>query len=395
MFQPKHLADNIRRYRKLHGMTQSQLAAQLFITAQNVSKWESGKSVPDLDNLCKLARAFAVSTDRLLGNTEQTDRGKLLVAIDGGGTKTEFVLYTECGEILERLVLGGSNPNAVGIANAQTVLRAGLDQLFAVNADIAVVHAGIAGCWVKENRNKITAFLKSTYPGTRCVVASDIYNVIHGAPTEERCIAVICGTGSVVYAKTPEEVHRVGGWGYLFESGFSGYDLGRDAIKAALAARDSVGPQTLLQTLVEQRIGGNAWENINRFYGLHQDGIAAYAATVFEAYRRGDPVAEQILQKNAEQLALLINTAADRYDCGNDVVIAGGLTAEKEILRRFLQPKMKKEYCLIFNQQPPICGAATGGCRTLGVLNPEFKENFYKNYLKITEDKDDAENRNA
>lgn len=395
MFQPKHLADNIRRYRTLHGMTQAQLAAQLFITAQNVSKWEGGKSVPDLDNLCKLAKVFSVSTDRLLGNAEQTERGRLLIAVDGGGTKTEFVLYTEYGEVLERLVLGGSNPNAVGIANAQLVLRTGLDQLFAVNSDIAVIYAGIAGCWVKENRTKITSFLKTTYPGTRCVVASDIFNVIHGAPVEDRCIAVICGTGSVVYAKTPEDVYRIGGWGYLFESGFSGYDLGRDAIYAALAARDGVGPQTLLLELVEKRLGGNAWENINHFYGLHQDGIAAYAATVFEAYRRGDAVAEQILEKNSRQLALLINTATERYDCGTDVVIAGGLTAQEEILRKFLQQKVKKGLRLIFNQRPPICGAATGGCRTLGVLNPEFKGNFYKNYLKITEDKDNAENRNA
>lgn len=390
MFQPKHLADNIKRYRKLNSMTQAQLAGALFVTAQNVSKWENGKSVPDLDNLCKLAKVFSVSTDRLLGNTEQTEQGRLLVAIDGGGTKTEFVLYTEFGEVLERLVLGSSNPNTVGIANAQTVLQTGLDQLFAANANIAVIHAGIAGCWVRENRTKIRSFLKSTYPGTRCVVASDIFNVIYGAPVEDRCIAVICGTGSVVYAKTPEDAYRIGGWGYLFESGFSGYDLGRDAIHAVFAAQDGIGDQTLLRELVEKRLGGDVWENINRLYQLRQDGIAAYAATVFEAYRMGDSVAEQILEKNAEQLALLINTAADRYDCGEDVVIAGGLTAEKEILQMFLEPKVKKGFRLIFNQKPPICGAAAGGCRALGALCPEFKENFYKNYVQITEGKNNA-----
>lgn len=395
MFQPKHLADNIKRYRKLHGMTQSQLADALFVTTQNVSKWETGKSAPDLDNLCKLAKTFSVSTDRLLGHTEQTAQGQLLVAIDGGGTKTEFVLYTEHGEILERLVLGGSNPNTVGIANAQALLRSGLDQLFSINANISIIYAGIAGCGIKGNQKKIWSFLRNTYPGTQCVVDTDVSNVIYSAPVEERCIAVICGTGSVVYAKTPEDMHRIGGWGYLWESGCSGYDFGRDAIEAALAARDGIGPQTLLRELVEARLGGDVWEHINDIYQLRQDGIAAYAATVFEAYRQRDAVAEQILQKNVDRLALRVNAAAARYDCGADVVIAGGLTAQRQVLEAFLQKRLKKGLRLIFNEQPQICGAAAGGCRALGALCPEFKENFYKNYLQITEEKHHAENRNA
>ena len=70
MFQPKHLADNIRRYRKLHGMTQSQLAAQLFITTQNVSKWENGNSDPSTSNLLALAKLFQISAEELLHNLE-------------------------------------------------------------------------------------------------------------------------------------------------------------------------------------------------------------------------------------------------------------------------------------------------------------------------------------
>ena len=227
------------------------------------------------------------------------------------------------------------------------------------------------------------------------MVASDIYNVIYNAPAEERCIAVICGTGSVVYAKTPQDVHRIGGWGYLFESGFSGYDLGRDAIYATLAAQDGVGKETCLKDLVEKRLGGEAWGNIDRVYQLQQDGIAQYAETVFEAYRMGDGVAQKILEKNAAQLALLINTAAERYDCGTDVVIAGGLVAENGILEKFLKPKIRKGLHLIFSAKPPICGAAAGGCRSVGILRPEFKENLYKNYLKIAEEKKNVENRNA
>ena len=395
MFQPKNLAHNIKKYRKLRGLTQNELADRLFVTAQNVSKWETGKSVPDLDNLCKLTNIFAVSPDRLLGYESSPAKERILAAIDGGGTKTEFVLYTESGQILKRLLLGGSNPNTVGIEATQALLQTGLDQLLSIEPNICAVYAGIAGCGLKDHQNKVLAFLKKTYPMMQCSVASDVPNVIYSAPVEDRCIAVICGTGSVVFAKTPDAMHRLGGWGWLWESGCSGYDFGRDALRAALAARENVGPQTCLLGLAEARLDGDVEEKIGDIYRLGQDGIAAFASLVFEAYAQGDAVAEQILEKNAAQLALLINAAAEQYDCGKDVVIAGGLIHYKEVLQAFLADKLIPGLHLIFNAKPQICGAAAGGCRMLGEPNPDFKENFYKNYLTVTEEMNHAENRDA
>lgn len=49
----------------------------------------------------------------------------------------------------------------------------------------------------------------------------------------------------------------------------------------------------------------------------------------------------------------------------------------------------------MFNEMPQICGAAVGGCRILGQENEAFKESFYQNYLKIREEANHAENRNA
>lgn len=395
MFQPKNLAHNIKKYRKLRGLTQNELADRLFVTAQNVSKWETGKSVPDLDNLCKLTNIFAVSPDRLLGYESSPAKERILAAIDGGGTKTEFVLYTESGQILKRLLLGGSNPNTVGIEATQSLLQSGLDQLLSIEPNICAVYAGIAGCGLKAHQNKVLAFLKKTYPMMQCCVASDVPNVIYSAPVEDRCIAVICGTGSVVFAKTPDDMHRLGGWGWLWESGCSGYDFGRDALRAALAARENVGPQTCLLALAEARLDGDVEEKIGDIYRLGQDGIAAFASLVFEAYAQGDAIAEQILEKNAGQLALLINAAAEQYDCGRDVVIAGGLIRYKEVLQAFLKDKLIHGLRLIFNAKPQICGAAAGGLRMLGAPDQDFKENFYKNYLTITEETNHAENGNA
>ena len=122
MYEPELLFERIKKYRRLRGLTQQELAEKLFVTAQNISKWETGKSMPELENLCRLAEALGVSVDTLLSGGEEPAGEKVLLAADGGGTKTEFVLFTQAGKVLKRLVLGGSNPNSVGLAAAQAVI---------------------------------------------------------------------------------------------------------------------------------------------------------------------------------------------------------------------------------------------------------------------------------
>ena len=60
------LADKIIQLRKKAGWSQEELAAQLSVTRQSISKWEGAQSIPDMDKLLKLSRLFGVSTDYLL-----------------------------------------------------------------------------------------------------------------------------------------------------------------------------------------------------------------------------------------------------------------------------------------------------------------------------------------
>lgn len=60
------LADKIIQLRKKSGWSQEELAQQLNVTRQSVSKWESGQSVPDLERVLQMSRLFGVSTDYLL-----------------------------------------------------------------------------------------------------------------------------------------------------------------------------------------------------------------------------------------------------------------------------------------------------------------------------------------
>ena len=61
------LGENIQFYRKRNGLSQEQLAEQLGVSRQAVSKWELNGAQPDLDKVLSMARLFRISTDTLLG----------------------------------------------------------------------------------------------------------------------------------------------------------------------------------------------------------------------------------------------------------------------------------------------------------------------------------------
>ncbi len=58
--------EKIQELRKAQGMTQEQLAEQLNVSRQSVSKWESGQAMPEADKLMALSDLFHVTVDYLL-----------------------------------------------------------------------------------------------------------------------------------------------------------------------------------------------------------------------------------------------------------------------------------------------------------------------------------------
>lgn len=60
------LADKIILLRKKAGWSQEELAEQLSVSRQSVSKWEGAQSIPDMEKIVQMSRLFGVSTDYLL-----------------------------------------------------------------------------------------------------------------------------------------------------------------------------------------------------------------------------------------------------------------------------------------------------------------------------------------
>ncbi|MBQ2954187.1 MAG: helix-turn-helix transcriptional regulator [Clostridia bacterium] len=60
-------ANHLAELRRAHGLSQEDLAEQLGVSRQAVSKWERAESSPDTDNLIALAQLYGVTLDELLG----------------------------------------------------------------------------------------------------------------------------------------------------------------------------------------------------------------------------------------------------------------------------------------------------------------------------------------
>ncbi|MDO5734786.1 MAG: helix-turn-helix transcriptional regulator [Eubacteriales bacterium] len=65
--------DKIVRLRKAKGWSQEDLAGQMNVSRQAISRWEGGTALPDAMNLVELSKLFGVTTDYLLNEAYASD----------------------------------------------------------------------------------------------------------------------------------------------------------------------------------------------------------------------------------------------------------------------------------------------------------------------------------
>ena len=67
------LSDKITKLRKANGWSQEELAEQLNVSRQAISRWENGTALPDANNILQLSKLFNVTTDYLLNEDYSSD----------------------------------------------------------------------------------------------------------------------------------------------------------------------------------------------------------------------------------------------------------------------------------------------------------------------------------
>ena len=367
------LGSRIKELRIQKGLTQSEFANILSVSFQAVSNWERGIAPPDIENLMNISSYFGVLVDTLLCPVNED----LYLGVDGGGTKTEFVLTTASGNVLKRALRGGCNPNDIGLEETEKIIFSGINAVLTEYPSVKSIFCGISGISTGNYREKLYAALKKCYPQVKIKIQSDAFNLF-GIYSEAE-VALISGTGSVAFVKTGEEYKRLGGWGHLFDSLGSAYDIGRAAIVKALSEEDALEEPSKISIMLKKAVNASSvWEHIDSLYRGGKSYIASFASLVFDAYREGDKDAFQIIDENAKALAELLNKAVNIYKVKPVAVASGGLFEHySDILLNHI--KRYSEVKLMVSDLPPVYGAAKKACEHLSL---EESDNYYQNFKK-------------
>lgn len=377
VFDAMQFGQNVRRYRMLRGMTQTELAQKLFVAPQSVSKWERGENVPDLARLYGLTQVLSATADELMGTQPKE---KAFIGIDGGGTKTEFVMINERGDLLNSVILGPSNPNTRGMEEAFSVVKQGIDSFSPREANVQGVFFGGAGLGTGSYAEEMRTMLQKAYPDMKVDCGTDILNVIACGSQPDNCIAAICGTGAVVFATNEGTLFRTGGAGYKFDKYGSGYDMGRLAITAALEERDGTGPETMLTQLVEERLGCNVWDAVQDLYKKDVSYIASFSPLVHTAYGKNDAVARGILEACSDRLAHLITVTQKKAPKARTLVLSGSLFQKSEVFLGLVKERIDPTLKMELPTCPPVWGACLRCAKQCGLESTPSLDVFMKQY---------------
>ena len=308
----------------------------------------------------------------------------LYLGVDGGQSGTKALIGDETGRVLGAGEAGPCNHAAAAEG------RAKLERGVRGSVAIACQHAGLdpdnlrfeAACFGMsggpEDKQEI---LESILRSERIVVTNDAVIALAGATEEGEGIITIAGTGSIAFGRNPEgRTARAGGWGYVYGDEGGAFDIARQAARAALRVHEGWGPPTKLHAaLLEATASKDANEMLHRFYGPEwpRSRVATLAPLVDAAAGEGDGIASAILDRAAQELALLAGAVRSRlWREGEDVRVAyiGGVFRSRRVLERF---QTLLELVSGTRVGPPRYGPSEGALleayRAAGIRLPELK----------------------
>jgi N-acetylglucosamine kinase-like BadF-type ATPase len=311
---------------------------------------------------------------------------RYVIGIDGGGTKTEGVLSRllsgsasgmqhyrgrDC-QSLEIVATSHSGPGNLQGYDPQLVFREiencieSLFQQYPKARDrVQRICFSMAGTSHTQRVNEFKSWVEQRNWSSSFLVTHDARSLI-AAGTDEDCgIALIAGTGSFAYGINAQgSEQRCGGWGSLLGDEGSGYWLAVQGLKAAVKAVDGRGPETVLEHSFGDWFRGepsNQWSL--RLASMTRAEIAEGAAVVVRAAELLDPVAQELLNQSANELACHVQVLAESLfrEEPFDLALAGGLLVHTKLLQERLAERlecMKVALRRIATVTKPAIGAA-------------------------------------
>jgi N-acetylglucosamine kinase-like BadF-type ATPase len=300
---------------------------------------------------------------------------RVLLAVDGGNSKTDLALVRDDGELLAFERGPMSSPHHIGLHGCLDILEqlyksaargAGLDPGSRPLADAGQVL--LAGADLPEEEHELAEAMGEHSFATDLVVGNDVFAVLRAGTERGWGVAVVCGAGINCVGLAPDARHaRFPALGPISGDWGGGYDLGLAGLGAAARAADGRGPSTSLEAAVPAQFGLATPREVA--VAIHRGEMSSRRlvelAPVVLAEAESDPVAAGILKRLVDEIAVFSTAAIEQLDMTGyevDVVLGGSVLrfgpAElvDAVTERVLEVAPRANVIVV--SSPPVVGAA-------------------------------------
>jgi N-acetylmuramic acid 6-phosphate etherase len=289
---------------------------------------------------------------------------RLLLGIEGGGTRSTAALANLEGRILRSLEFGPGNLRLLDDKALERFFR-NIAEAFPKPLAIGV---GLAGLRNSSDHARVAKLMQQIWPGIPFRANHDLEIALLAGQSESATnagtILVLSGTGSCCYGRARDgKTIKLGGWGHILGDKGSGYEIGLRALKACVFYydRDAVWSR-LGQRILAALVLNEPEELIVWVQNATKADIGILAAEVFAAARERDSIARDILEGAAHSLARDAITLANKLSRNKPIefIFAGSVLQKQPAFARKLSSLIRKarpeSHCSV-PKSPTISGA--------------------------------------
>lgn len=295
---------------------------------------------------------------------------QVILGVEGGGTKTDWVLLKQTSSstnIIDEGRLPPTNFRLITPEQLAEILR-----LLPKYPDRVGIF--LAGCVTEDDRLKLQDITKNIWPQSIVVVGSDRDSALAAAYEDGNGIIVISGTGSAVTGRKDGKVENAGGRGHLLGDRGGGYVICMEGLRLVLRTYDLEHRVTPLASELLRALMLNRMEDFIAWTQIAEKmSISALLPVMFEAAQNGDRDMLQIIEIGASSLAEYTRSVAHWLNFESPPVrLLGGVFLN--------QPLYINLYIKALNEILPA--ASIEVCRTSGAIGAAW---LAANNLQIPE----------
>jgi len=268
------------------------------------------------------------------------ESGEKILGVEGGGTKTAWILVERSGDELNILDQGKLPSSNFRLATP--------DRLRAIFSELPkqIDRAGVflAGCGTAEDRHSLSNLCAEIWPGAKILTGSDRDSGLAAALGHGDGIVVNAGSGSSVTGRRGDRIENAGGWGHILGDTGGGYFISIRALRLILREYDlHRGEVQLTAKILHGRSLNNLDELVRWAQTADKMEIATLAPVVFEAAASGDVRVMEIIEEGALVLCEYTEAVASRLHLlAPKVMLLGGLFHRDSIYTHAFRRRLKK-----------------------------------------------------